>query len=107
MITLENGVKICIQEESLENCLEADANTTYANTLYNCTSCKFNYWPYYSGYYGRKICQNIFEPIIIMDYQSLKNFIQKRIPSYEHKTTFYESLSKLTKRNKIFTEICI
>jgi hypothetical protein len=39
LITLENGVKICIQEESLENCLEADANTTYANTLYNCTSC--------------------------------------------------------------------
>ena len=43
--------------------------------------------------------EDIFEPIIIMDYQSLKNFIQKRIPSYEHKTTFYESLSKLTKRN--------
>ena len=74
LITLENGVKICIQEESLENCLEADANTTYANTLYNCTSCKFNYWPYYSGYYGRKICQNIFEPIIKYRNISLEKF---------------------------------
>ena len=74
LVSLENGIKICIQEESLQNCNEVEANTSYANTLYNCTSCKLNYIPYYSQYYGRVICQNIFEPIIKYKNISLEKF---------------------------------
>ena len=32
LVSLENGIKICIQEESLQNCNEVEANTSYANT---------------------------------------------------------------------------
>ena len=43
--------------------MEATANSNYVNIIYNCTSCNFNYLPYYSKFYQRQICQNIYEKV--------------------------------------------
>ena len=65
MVTYENGAKVCIdKEEKLEGCIEANATTEYENPIYHCNSCEFNYVPYYSKFFGRKICHNAFEKII-------------------------------------------
>ena len=54
--------------------MEANANTTYINPLYNCTSCSFNYFPYYSKFFETKICQNIYSEIITEKEISLEPF---------------------------------
>ena len=65
LVTTENDVKYCeYQKDGLDNCLEAKVDTTYINPLYNCTSCSFNYLPYYSEFFERKICQNIYAELI-------------------------------------------
>ena len=65
LVTIESGVKICMEPlGELENCKEANANTTYINTIYNCTKCSLNYLPYNSKFFERKICQNIYGNII-------------------------------------------
>ena len=64
LVTTENDINYCENPKNgLDNCLEANVNTTYINPLYNCTSCSFNYLPYYSEFFERKICQNIYEDI--------------------------------------------
>ena len=63
LVTFETGIKECINDESLYNCKEAIANSSYVNIIYNCTSCNFNYWPYYSKFYQRQICQNVYEKV--------------------------------------------
>ena len=62
----EDNVKFCVQkyEYGIENCLEADADTTYVKTKYDCSSCTQNYLPYKSKFFGRYICQNIYQNII-------------------------------------------
>ena len=74
LVTFENGVKLCIEDESLKNCLEVSVNSTYVNLLYNCESCNLNYISYYSKYYGKKICQNVFEKITKHKKISLEKF---------------------------------
>ena len=65
LITAENGAKYCIKPiNELDNCIEADADTTYISSIFNCTSCPINYIPYYSRFFERKICQNIYQDII-------------------------------------------
>ena len=64
LVSLDTGAKSCIKDNSLENCIEVTANTTYINPVYDCHTCKFNYMSYYSNYYERKICQSISEEII-------------------------------------------
>ena len=67
LISTENNVKYCEYNRygsELYNCKEANADTTFINTVYNCNSCSSSFLPYYSKFYGRKICQNIFEKII-------------------------------------------
>jgi hypothetical protein len=39
---IEMNYCIYKEEEEIKYCLEAKANTTYINTVYNCTSCIFN-----------------------------------------------------------------
>ena len=64
LVTLENGGKLCFHDYTLTNCIEVNASSNYINPVINCNSCKFNYFPFYSKYYGRTICQNIYEKII-------------------------------------------
>ena len=74
LVTLDAGVKSCVKDHSLENCIEVIVNTTYINPIYNCESCKFNYISYFSKYYERKICQSISEEIIRNKTISLESF---------------------------------
>ena len=61
----ENGVKICEKPLlELEGCTEVNSNTSYIKSIYNCTECSINYLPYYSQFFKRKICQNIYQEII-------------------------------------------
>ena len=62
-VTFENGIQSCIYDNILENCIKVYANSSFLNPIYNCTSCKINYLPYYSKYYERIICQNVYEKI--------------------------------------------
>ena len=85
LVSFETGIKECIRDVSLENCLEATANSSYDNILYNCTSCDFNYLPYYSKFYGRQICQNIFEKITKNKNISLDIFDKKNSTKVDNK----------------------
>ena len=79
LIKTESGAKFCqtpykvdygyeyeYEEDyyKLEGCTEANANTKYLNNIYNCTNCSYGYIPYYSRYFKRKICQDIFGDIL-------------------------------------------
>ena len=65
LVTYENEIKTCISnEKALDNCLTANASSKYIKNLYNCTSCKKGSILYYSKFYGRYMCHNIFEKII-------------------------------------------
>ena len=66
ILVKEDNIAFCSEKSDigLENCLEANADTTYIKTKYNCTSCSLNYLPYYSKFFERQICQNIFQDII-------------------------------------------
>ena len=62
LVTLENGEKEYNQQiDDLEGCIEATGVRFYAKGTYNCTSCGIGYRPYYSEFFGRTICQNIYE----------------------------------------------
>ena len=50
--------------DELYGCVEAEENTTYLKSKYNCTKCSYKFLPYYSKFYERIICQNIENPII-------------------------------------------
>ena len=61
----EKDVRVCVEPKGeLEGCKEAYANTTYINDIYNCNNCSMNYLSYYSLFFNRKICQNIYQDII-------------------------------------------
>ena len=66
LLVREGDIGFCVEKynEGLENCLEADANTTFIRTKYNCKSCIINHLPYNSSFFGRTICHNIYEDII-------------------------------------------
>ena len=75
LITNQNGTKTCEYIYEIEHCAEANVTSTYyKDTIYNCTSCKYNYWPYYSKYYDRHICQHIIEDIKKSDKLSLEDY---------------------------------
>ena len=62
LVTFDNEEKEKVyikQNDELSNCVEANANTEYIETKYNCTKCAFKYIPFYSKYYERMICQNL------------------------------------------------
>ena len=65
LVSTENNVKYCIykDDKEIKNCREANIDTTYINSFYNCTNCEINFIPYKSKFFGRTICQNIFENI--------------------------------------------
>ena len=76
LVSYDFGIKDCIPKYTpgLENCLEANASTKYLNTLYNCSACDIHFLPYYSKFYQRNICQNIFEKIVKKNNISLDIF---------------------------------
>ena len=64
LLVQEGDIKYCVyKDSSIYNCLTANVDTTYSNNKYNCTSCEIYYLPIYSEYYGRYICQYIFDQI--------------------------------------------
>ena len=66
MLVKEGNISFCEEVNSLglENCLEAEADTTYIRTKYNCKSCVINHLPYNSSFFGRVTYHNIYEDII-------------------------------------------
>ena len=87
LVTYENGVSICIKNPDLNNCEEALANTTYYNTLYNCTLCKNKYIEYYSKFYGKQKCFNISEKVIKYQNISLAKFDNETYINADNKGT--------------------
>ena len=75
LITNEKNIKYCEiknYKDGKENCLEAKIDTSYVNTIYNCTKCVSGYLSYDSKFYERKICQNIDKEIIkVQNYLNL------------------------------------
>ena len=65
LVTNENNIKYCKYkyEQEIKNCTEAIANTSYIDTIYNCTSCTRNFLPYNSKFFGREICQYVYENV--------------------------------------------
>jgi len=76
LVTNENNIKYCTYKdnEEIRYCSKANANTTYVNTVYNCTDCLNNFLSYNSKFFGRKICQNVFDKIITEKEIYLKKF---------------------------------
>ena len=66
LVSYDFGIKYCLPNytKGLEGCLEANASTKYYNTYYNCSACETYYLPYYSQFYRRNICQEVFTKII-------------------------------------------
>ena len=68
LVTANNDIKYCIykpnEDNSIEHCTEANADTTYKDAVYNCTNCSLNFIPYYSKFFERQVCQGIFDEII-------------------------------------------
>ena len=66
LVKVEN-INICVSKskyiKGLENCLEEEADTTFIKTKFNCKICEKDYLPYYSKFYERYICQNIYNDI--------------------------------------------
>ena len=76
MLVKEGNISLCVFEfePDLINCSSADVNTTYINNKYNCASCLINHLSYYSEFYERYICQNIFEKTKTSQNIDLDNF---------------------------------
>ena len=72
----EDNINFCEEKNNvgLEYCLEAEANTTFIRTKYNCKSCVINHLPYKSSFFERTICHNIFEDIIRNKSLDINNF---------------------------------
>ena len=65
LITAENGAKFCEEPiNELKGCLKVKVDTSYTDNIYNCSECSSNYISYYSSFFKRKICQNIYQDII-------------------------------------------
>ena len=66
LVTYSNGINACIPNNiELKNCNHANViSTYYINNLYKCISYEKNYISYYSKFYQRYMCHNIYEEII-------------------------------------------
>ena len=56
-------MNICIDDPTLENCLQANYGSYYLIPDYNSTNCTMNYISFYVKYYEKQICQNIYVKI--------------------------------------------
>ena len=65
LVAYDNGIKSCESNDiALVGCTEADIiSTEYLNNEYSCTSCSLYYINYYSKFYQRNMCHNVFEKI--------------------------------------------
>ena len=61
LIKNDDNIKYCKykNEPEIKHCTEAEADTKYVNTKYNCIKCSLNFLPYKSNFFERIICQNI------------------------------------------------
>ena len=65
LVKNENREKEFIEANGdLTGCFEADADTSYINSKYNCTKCIYMHIPLFSKFFDRIICQNIKDKII-------------------------------------------
>ena len=64
LVTYENEIKECIEDKTLVNCIEANADSSYIKPLYDCISCRDGYISYCSRLYQRKICQKLTENVV-------------------------------------------
>ena len=64
LVTYENEVKDCIEDKTLVNCKEANADSSYIKPLYDCNFCREGYISYCSRLYQRRICQNYRENVV-------------------------------------------
>jgi len=100
---VDTGAQFCIEPiGELEGCVaEAKADTSYSNTLYNCTQCSLNYLLYASKYYKRKICQSLFGDIDeIKDLSYLNLDDDELMENIERKSAVN---GKCNKEDKLFT----
>ena len=98
LVTNENGDKKYVSNSDLVGCAEADENTTYINSKYNCTKCSENYLLYYSKFYERVICQNIKDKIIEEYTDYYTNFYE-----YESIQDKFNTTNGICKKNYFFT----
>ena len=74
-VIIENNVTICILKNyELRYCNESYSDTYYIKPAYNCISCSNYFLPYYSQFFERKICQDVFGDIITEKNISLEQF---------------------------------
>jgi len=74
-VIIEDSKKICVyKNDEIRFCNKVYSYTNYIKPTYNCISCSINFMPYYSSFYGRYICQNIFDNIITEKNISLELF---------------------------------
>ena len=76
ILVKEGNISFCVDKSDLGNCSSADVDTYYVNNKYNCTSCLINHLPYYSEFYERYICQNIFDKIKISQNIDLDDYFK-------------------------------
>ena len=97
LVTYEDGQKEFIKTEGeLEGCVEANADSTYINSKYNCTKCSLGYIPYYNKFFGRIICQNMKAKI-----KRSYNYSQEMFDQAEEKVNVTEE--KICDKNYLFT----
>ena len=81
LVTYGGGIKECIEDEKLANCIEAEADSSYIKPFYDCIHCSDNYISFCSRLYQRKICRKIGESVVEKNeisyeiYEKEKDFI--------------------------------
>ena len=65
LVKAENGAKFCVNryDIDIQGCNEINVDTYYAKNNYSCSKCSKDYVLYYSKYYQKYICQNIYSDI--------------------------------------------
>jgi len=100
---VDTGAQFCSEPiGELEGCVvDAKADTSYSNILYNCTQCSLNYISFYSRYFKRRICQNVFGNFYEIKDLSYLNLDDKELmEKIEKKPTIN---GKCSKEDKLFT----
>ena len=76
LITIENGVKICVNEYEtyVMSCDKGKSTSYYIKPLFNCTSCYEDFLLTYNNFYQRVICVENPDNITEENYYNVDNF---------------------------------